>query len=92
MVNRNPQGSNVKMFTGTQHMGERYERKQDEHRENKHVSVPQRIGGSVPAYNMMGEKYLKRQTPDKRNVERMDPAYLDALKSNPFAKPFNSVA
>ena len=92
LVNRNPQGSNVKMFTGTQHMGERYERKQDEHRENKHVSVPQRIGGSVPAYNMMGEKYLKRQTPDKRNVERMDTAYLDALKSNPFAKPFNSVA
>ena len=66
--------------------------KDDAERENPRMWVPQNTVQNGPMKETYGHSNLPKYNDTAIGVERINPAMLDAIKSNPYAFPYNSVA
>jgi hypothetical protein len=67
--------------------------KLDSDRDNNRMWAPSAVIPSGPSVQTYGKAHMPQyKNSCQTGCDRMDPAMLENLKSNPYAFPFNSVA
>jgi hypothetical protein len=91
MRGRNPMGSNVKMFNGQSHTNIKVDKLETD-RLNNRMYVPQQITKASPAMQQYGQMSARSEFGQNIHTQRNSHDILNAFRSNPYAKPLDSVA
>lgn len=92
VTSRAPKGSSVKVFTGVDHQGQFSSREISNDLVNRRTTVPQLNGAAGPAVTSYGQNYVRHSNTSTIGSQRIDPVFVSALKTNPYAKPIGSIA
>lgn len=91
MRGRNPMGSNVKMFNGQSNTNIKVDKIETD-RLNNRMYVPQQITKATPTTQQYGQMSARSEIGQHIQTERNTHDILNAFRSNPYAKPLDSVA
>lgn len=88
---RDPMNGNMTIFNGQNYTNIKVDKLETD-RNNNRLFVPQHITKSSATTEQIGKLTARSEYGQDIHNQRNNPEILDALKNNPYAKPFNSVA
>lgn len=91
MRGREPKGSSVKMFNGQSNTNIKVDKLETD-RLNNRMYVPQNITKTSPDMQQFGKMSARSEFGQHIQTQRNTPEILNAFRSNPYAKPLDSVA